>query len=58
MRWLKASMRVLGLPGWSLRAPWHPLSDGDMPVVAQRLSDLAFATEEGLAPPQWPQPTA
>jgi 4-hydroxy-tetrahydrodipicolinate synthase len=56
MRWLKAAMRVLGLPGWALRAPWHPLSDGDMPVVAQRLADLAFAAEEGLAPPQWPPP--
>ena len=54
MRWLKASMRVLGLAGWTLRAPWHPLTDADLGVVVDRLTNLAFSADEGLAPPQWP----
>ena len=53
MRWLKASMRVLGLPGWHLRAPWHALTDAEMPLVVQRLTDLDFTSQEGLAPPRW-----
>jgi len=54
MRWLKASMRVLGLPGWTLRSPWRPIPDKDLPVVVQRLTDMQFVDFEGLAPPRLP----
>jgi 4-hydroxy-tetrahydrodipicolinate synthase len=54
MRWLKAAMRVLDQPGWTLRGPWRPLPDSDLPLVVQRLTDLDFAAFEGLAPPRLP----
>jgi 4-hydroxy-tetrahydrodipicolinate synthase len=54
MRWLKASMRVLGLPGWTLRGPWKPLDDSLLPLVVERLARLDFAEAEGLAPPRLP----
>ena len=54
MRWLKAAMRVLDLPGWTLRGPWRPIPDKDLPLVVQRLTGLDFAVLEGLATPQLP----
>jgi 4-hydroxy-tetrahydrodipicolinate synthase len=54
MRWLKAAMRVLDLPGWTLRGPWRPIPDKDLPLVVARLAGLDFVASEGLAPPRLP----
>jgi len=40
MRWLKAAMKVLGLPGWHLRPPWLALDDDAHARIAVQLEAL------------------
>ena len=40
MRWLKAAMKVLGLPGWHLRSPWLALDDDAHARIAVQLDAL------------------
>jgi dihydrodipicolinate synthase/N-acetylneuraminate lyase len=50
LRFTKAAMRVLGLPGWHLRPPYVPLDDDARHEIERGLEKLEFLAEEGLAP--------
>jgi len=45
MRWLKAAMKVLGLPGWHLRSPWLALDDAAHARIAGRLDALGVTAD-------------
>jgi dihydrodipicolinate synthase/N-acetylneuraminate lyase len=50
IRFTKAAMRVLGLPGWHMRAPYLPLEDSALGQIKAGFDRLKLAENEGLSP--------
>jgi 4-hydroxy-tetrahydrodipicolinate synthase len=48
LRFTKAAMRALGLPGWHLRPPYLPLDDDARHDIRRELDRLDFLADEGL----------
>jgi len=48
LRFTKAALRVLGLPGWHLRPPYLSLDDSAHEHIRQELAALEIAATEGL----------
>jgi 4-hydroxy-tetrahydrodipicolinate synthase len=50
LRFTKSALRVLGLPGWSMRPPYLPLDDQAAEEIRAGLDALGLAAAEGLEP--------
>ena len=48
IRWTKAAMRVLGLPGWHARPPYLALADDNLPLIADCLAASGIPELEDL----------
>jgi dihydrodipicolinate synthase/N-acetylneuraminate lyase len=50
VRFIKAAMRILGLPGGNPRPPFLPLDTASVELLARELRALALPEHEGLIP--------
>jgi 4-hydroxy-tetrahydrodipicolinate synthase len=50
LRFTKAALRVLGLPGWHMRPPYLPLDEAAHEEIRKQLAALDIAAAEGLTP--------
>jgi 4-hydroxy-tetrahydrodipicolinate synthase len=50
IRFTKAALRAVGLPGWHTRPPYLPLPDSDLVQIKKGLEALQIPETEGLAP--------